>query len=213
VTRLVVGLGNPGPEYEWTPHNLGFHALEKLAQASKLIFVAAGTPAASSLATTAPGFRWPAAPCRVARDERRDAWLVQPLAFVNRSGAVVAPLVRALGVRPEDLMVVYDDIDLPPGSLRIRPRGGHGGHNGVRSIVDELGFDSFPRLRMGVGRPRTDAARHVLSQLRGDERVAAEIAVAEAASALDAWLAAEDLERVMTRFHSRWNEMGLAGPH
>lgn len=207
MTRLVVGLGNPGPEYEWTPHNLGFHALESVARGSKLIFVSQPT------IPTALGPHRPAAPCRVARDERRDAWLVLPLAYVNRSGAVVAPLVRALALRPEDLIVVYDDLDLPPGALRIRPRGGHGGHNGVRSIVEALGFDSFPRLRIGVGRPRTDAARHVLTQLRGDERVAAEIAVAEAAAALDAWLDTGDLDRVMTRFHSRWHEMGLAGPH
>jgi PTH1 family peptidyl-tRNA hydrolase len=198
VTRLVVGLGNPGPQYEWTPHNLGFHALEKLALEEKLIF------GSSSVL----GALRPAAPCLVARDERRDALLVKPLTFMNVSGTVVAPLARALGTAAHELMVVFDDIDLELGVLRIRPHGGTGGHNGVRSIVDELGLDHFPRLRMGVGRPRTDAARHVLSKFEGSARVSAEIAVAEAALALRAWLDSGDLAAVMTRFHSRWKDMG-----
>ena len=202
MTRLVVGLGNPGPEYEWTPHNLGFHAVEQLARDSKLIF--------GSSAVLGP--HRPPAACQVARDERRDAWLVKPLGYMNVSGAVVAPLVRSLGLAPEDVFVVYDDIDLPFGALRIRPHGGHGGHNGVRSIVEKLGADRFPRLRIGVGRPRTDAARHVLSPLTGEDRTLAEIAVAQAAEALAAWLATGDVEKVMTRFHSRWKQMGPEGP-
>jgi PTH1 family peptidyl-tRNA hydrolase len=198
VTRLVVGLGNPGPEYEWTPHNLGFHALEKLARDRKLIF---GT-------SSVLGAFKPPAPCRAARDEARDAWLVQPLTFMNASGTVVAPLARSLGIAPEGIFVVFDDIDLPLGALRIRPHGGTGGHNGVRSIVHALDSDRFPRLRIGVGRSRTDAARHVLSSFDGESRKVAEISVAHAAEALDAWLDCGDLERVMSRFHSRWKDLG-----
>ena len=103
-------------------------------------------------------------------------------------------------------MVVYDDLDLDPGVLRIRPHGGTGGHRGLQSIVEELGTDRFPRLRVGVGRPRTDAARHVLERLSERERTEAEITVAEAADALAWWLDEGDLERCMTRFHSRWKE-------
>jgi PTH1 family peptidyl-tRNA hydrolase len=90
--------------------------------------------------------------------------------------------------------------------LRIRPHGGAGGHNGVRSILEELGTDRFPRLRVGVGNPRTDAVRHVLGELSPAERSLAEITVAEAAEALAWWLAERDLERCMSRFHSRWKE-------
>ena len=90
--------------------------------------------------------------------------------------------------------------------LRIRPHGGTGGHRGLQSIVEELGTDRFPRLRVGVGRPRTDAARHVLEALSERERTEAEITVAEAAEALAWWLAEGDLERCMTRFHSRWRQ-------
>jgi len=202
VTRLVVGLGNPGPQHEWTPHNVGFHALDELARRSKLIFEA---PAV--LGTAMVGI-----PCVLARDTRRDALLVKPMTFMNLSGTAVAPLVRSLGVSPEQVLAVFDDIDLAPGALRIRPHGGSGGHNGVRSMVQMLGSDHFPRLRIGVGRPRTDAARHVLTQLTGDARVVAEISVAHAADFLAAWLdEPESLEKLMTRFHSRWKDLGPDG--
>lgn len=208
MTRLVVGLGNPGPLYEWTPHNFGFHAVEALAADSKLIF-----GSSASL-----GVHAPSAPCLVARDLRRDALFVKPLTFMNHSGAVVAPLARAFHIAPEQILVVFDDLDLPFGALRLRPHGGAGGHNGVRSIVSSLDSDRFPRLRIGVGRSRTDAARHVLTALTGAAKVTAEISIAHAAEALSAWVDSGEIETTMTRFHSRWKELGLgesdsAGPH
>jgi len=202
--RLVAGLGNPGPEYDWTPHNLGFHVLDELARACGKLF---GSRVEFQNPSTLGAAR-PPAPCLVGRCAPHDVWLVKPLTYMNRSGAVVAPLVRSLGVSPASLMVVYDDLDLPPGRLRIRPRGGSGGHKGVRSIVEELGSDDFPRLRIGVGRPRTDAARHVLAALVDGELELAKIAVAHAAEALAAWLIDGDTDGVMTRFHSRWKSMG-----
>ena len=148
---------------------------------------------------------------------------------MNRSGEVVAPLLRFLREadaappgaagppsgepsveRPPteeapEVMVVYDDLDLDLGRLRIRPHGGHGGQNGMRSIIEHLGTDRFPRLRVGIGRSGTDAARHVLSPFSDSERVEAEISVREAAEALLDWLTNGDLSACMTRFHSRWN--------
>ena len=194
--KLVVGLGNPGPQYEWTPHNLGFHVVERLAREAGLIF----EPAARLDGWTGRQ------DFEAARHPAREALLVKPLCWMNLSGRVVAPLSAWCGAAPEELLVVYDDIDLEPGVLRIRPHGGSGGHRGVQSIVDELGSDRFPRLRVGVGRPRTDAARHVLETLPERERTEAEISVAEAAEALAWWLAEGDLERCMTRFHSRWKQ-------
>lgn len=196
MTRLVVGLGNPGPEYVWTPHNLGFHVLDELARREGLIFA----PAAKLEGWT--GRR----DFEVARDAAHDALLVKPLTFMNLSGRVVAPLYAWCGAAPGDVFVVYDDLDLEPGTLRIRPHGGAGGHNGMRSILSELGTDRFPRLRVGVGNPRTDAARHVLGEFSPAERSLAEIAVAQAAEALAWWLAERDLERTMSRFHSRWQQ-------
>jgi PTH1 family peptidyl-tRNA hydrolase len=99
-----------------------------------------------------------------------------------------------------------DDLDLPLASLRIRPHGGSGGHNGLKSIVSSLGTDRFPRLRVGIGRSRTDAARHVLDRFALEEREVIDRAVAEAAEAVFTWLREGDIEACMTRFHSRWNQ-------
>ena len=105
-----------------------------------------------------------------------------------------------------DLMVVYDDLDLPAAQLRIRPHGGTGGHNGVRSITEHLSTDLFPRLKVGIGREGTDAARYVLQPFSASQREEIEVAYPQAAEALLDWLAHGDLEACMTRFHSRWNE-------
>ncbi|MEM7310618.1 MAG: aminoacyl-tRNA hydrolase [Planctomycetota bacterium] len=196
VRRLVVGLGNPGPDYDGTRHNVGFDVLDHLARHEGLLFE---SPAVLE------DYHGPRE-LVCARSFEPDALLVKPLTFMNRSGDVVAPLARWAGVEPQDVMVVYDDLDLPFSTLRIRPHGGAGGHNGMRSILERLGSDRFPRLRVGIGHPGTDAARHVLSRFTSAEEEDIAISVAEAAEAILAWLAEGDVERVMTRFHSRWSE-------
>lgn len=204
-TRLVVGLGNPGPDYDWTPHNLGFHVVERLADEGGSIF-----RHATSLRPAHPGsgvYRGPAdftwAPLGT---DLGPALLVKPLTFMNLSGEVVAPLADWLGLAPASILVVFDDMDLDLGVRRIRPHGGAGGHRGMESIVRTLGCDRFPRLRVGIGRPRTDAARHVLAKLTGDELRTAQASVEEAALAARDWLDTGDVERCMTRFHSRWKQ-------
>ena len=194
--RLVVGLGNPGPDYEGTRHNVGFAVVEHLARHEGLLFE---SPAVLE------GYTGPRE-LLCARSFEPDALLVKPLTFMNRSGAVVAPLVQWAGVEASELLVVYDDLDLDFSKLRIRPHGGAGGHNGMRSILERLGTDRFPRLRVGIGNPRTDAARHVLARFTPAEEEDVAISVAEAADAILAWLGGEGIERVMTRFHSRWSE-------
>jgi PTH1 family peptidyl-tRNA hydrolase len=194
VHTLVVGLGNPGPEYDWTPHNVGFHVLDRLARDERTIFQSArklegyGGPANFAFAPTRKG----------------DALLVKPGTYMNRSGDIVLALANAFALEPGSIFVVYDDFDLPLGKLRIRPHGGPGTHNGMRNIVDSLGTDQFPRLRVGIGPARTDAARHVLERFTEKEQPEIEISVAEAAEAIAAWLQSGDLASVMTRFHSRW---------
>lgn len=194
MSKLVVGLGNPGPEYEWTRHNVGFHVVERIAALQGVLF-----QPASALADHAGlrSFSWAHA---------RDAWLVKPEAFMNRSGAVVAQVAAAVGCAPEEILVVYDDFDLPLGKLRIRTHGGPGTHNGMRSIVTALATERFPRLRVGIGAAGTDAARHVLETFTRAERVLIDVSVAEAADAVIDWLASGDLQGCMTRFHSRWNQ-------
>jgi len=208
VTRLVVGLGNPGPEYEWTRHNVGFHVVEHLARHEGLLFrTARDLEATMPVGVDEPGGRYGGPRrFRFARDLDADALLVEPTTFMNRSGDVVAPLAAWAGVEPDQVLVVYDDLDLDLGRLRIRPHGGAGGQNGMRSIIDRLGTDRFPRLRVGIGRPRTDAARHVLERFSESELPEIEISIAQASEAVLDWLRTGDIEGCMTRFHSRWNQ-------
>lgn len=194
--RFVVGLGNPGPEYEHTRHNVGFDVVDHLARREGLLF----EPAHSLERFDGPT----AFAC--ARSFEPDALLVKPLTFMNRSGEVLPALLTWAGATPADLLIVVDDLDLPPAELRLRPGGGAGGHNGLQSILDTLGTDRVPRLRVGIGRPRTDAARYVLERFAPEEREALARAVAEAAEASFAWLHSGDLDRLMSRFHSRWKQ-------
>jgi len=196
VTRLVVGLGNPGPEYEWTRHNIGFHVLDHLARHEGLLFRSA---------RELDGYAGPKA-FQVAQSFDPDALLLKPETFMNRSGEAVAPVARFVGAEPTEILVVYDDLDLPLGQLRLRPHGGSGGHNGMSSIIDTLGTDRFPRLRIGIGRPRTDAARHVLERFTEKEMPEAEVSAIEASEAALDWLKTGDLEACMARYHSRWNQ-------
>lgn len=191
---LVVGLGNPGPEYEGTRHNVGFQVLDRLACDAKTIF----RSARALEGWNGPGsFTW-------ASSAKAGALLVKPGTYMNLSGDVVSALRDVFALDPGSLFVVYDDLDLALGKLRIRPHGGAGTHNGMRSIVNTLGTDRFPRLRVGIGPARTDAARFVLERFTEKEQPEIDISVAEAAEAIEAWLATGDIDGVMTRFHSRW---------
>ncbi|MCA8981632.1 MAG: aminoacyl-tRNA hydrolase [Planctomycetes bacterium] len=196
MTRLVVGLGNPGPQYEWTRHNIGFHVLDHLARHEGLLFRSA---------RELDGYTGPRA-FTFAQSFDPDALLVKPETFMNRSGEVVAPVARFLGIEPSELLVIYDDLDLPLGQLRFRPHGSSGGQNGMSSIIELLGTDRFPRLRIGIGRPRTDAARHVLERFTEKQMPEAEVSVVEASEAALDWLKTGDLEACMARYHSRWNQ-------
>ena len=199
VEKLVVGLGNPGPRYESTRHNVGFRVVDRVARRARAIFQSAHE---------LEGYDGPRQFefAEIPLASRGAAVLLKPRSFMNLSGDVVAPVLAWGGLAPEGLLVVYDDLDLPLGKLRIRPHGGPGGHNGMRSIVERLASDRFPRLRVGIGAARTDAARHVLENFTEDEEKPVVTAVEEAADAIGFWLATGDLEACMTRYHSRWNE-------
>ncbi len=196
MTRLVVGLGNPGPDYDGTRHNVGFAVLDHLARHEGLLF-----RSASKL----EGYDGPKA-FSFARSFDPAAILLEPETFMNRSGDAVLPVAKWAGIEARDIMVVYDDLDLPLGALRLRSRGGTGGHNGMESIIERLGTDLFPRLRVGIGRPRTDAVRHVLGRFSDEERPEMEISVVQAAEAVFDWLRGDDIETCMTRYHNRWNQ-------
>jgi PTH1 family peptidyl-tRNA hydrolase len=182
----VVGLGNPGPQYARTRHNAGFGVLDVLARRH--------------------GARW-TRPCGVRGEMARcrlgtEALLLRPWTFMNASGDAVVVALRRLRLAAADVVLVYDDMDLPPGRLRIRPGGGSGGHRGVASVVAALGTEAFPRVRVGIGRPPegADAADYVLSPLPPGEAAAWEAALARAADAVE-FLCARGVEAAMQRFN------------
>ena len=153
--KLVIGLGNPGRDYSDTRHNIGFLCLNHLAKRLGIGF--SRRQAKARLATG-----------RVADQE---VVLAKPQGFVNRSGDSVARLVKLYRMPLADLLILYDDMDLPLGSLRIRAKGSAGGHNGMKSIIAALGSQDFPRLRVGIGRPGAEGAvEHVLSSFIPEEK-------------------------------------------
>ncbi len=153
--KLLVGLGNPGDKYRATRHNVGFMVVDELARRHRIQVKKRGYQ----------GFYG------VGRLETEQATLLLPQTFMNRSGVSVNAAYQSLGLGPEDLIVVYDDLDLPFGRLRIRDGGGHGGHNGLKDIVAVLGSRDFVRLRVGIGRPEHDnITAHVLSGFSGTEQ-------------------------------------------
>lgn len=181
VSRLVVGLGNPGPDYVGTRHNAGFMVLDRLADRLGVGFETEAARALCGEAAlppdpdAAPGTEAGAAAVALAK----------PLAFMNRSGPPVAALLDRYGLDPADLLLVYDDLALPLGALRLRGKGSAGGHNGVQSVIEALGSTEFPRLRVGVGNsfPPGGQVDFVLSPFDDAEREAAEAGLDEAADA------------------------------
>lgn len=154
--KLVVGLGNPGARYADTRHNVGF-------------MVATRAAGRAGIALKRQGYQG----CYgVGRMVGEEAAVLLPQTFMNRSGASVAPACQSLGVASGDLIVIHDEIDLPFGCLRIKTGGGHGGHNGLRSIIDVLGHGNFVRVRLGVGRPPEggDVSGYVLNGFASGER-------------------------------------------
>lgn len=166
MASVVVGLGNPGPEYRDTRHNIGQRVLDVLARRLRASWRREGQ------AMVARG-QWRGEPVA----------LVKPSAFMNVIGPVVGAVLRRLQAAPDDLVLVYDDIDLPLGTVRIRMKGGHGGHNGVRSVLDALGTEAIRRVKVGIGRPddKDQVPDHVLAPFDPAERPAVEAAVALAA--------------------------------
>jgi peptidyl-tRNA hydrolase, PTH1 family len=184
--KLVAGLGNPGPRYRGTYHNIGFDVVDELARRAGVVFGAA--PADALAVKVALG--------------AEPVWLVKPLTFMNLSGRAVGDLARYYRVEAPDTIVVVDDVALPAGRLRVRRSGSAGGHNGLKSIIENLGTDGFPRVRVGVGRgdSRRDLADHVLARIGADDRARLEEAVARAADAVECVIA-EGTDAAMNRYN------------
>lgn len=184
--RLVVGLGNPGPEYENTRHNIGFELVDRLAAERRLKW------------SKEHKFR-----AKIAT-QGRDLIFAKPLTFMNLSGNAVARLMRDHRLRPEQILIVYDDISLPLGSLRFRANGSAGGHNGIKSLLEYLGTVEFPRLRLGIGAQAENAVLtdHVLGRFTAEEWVEMEKVLAIAVDGVNCALSA-GLDTAMNRFNRR----------
>jgi len=186
--KLIVGLGNPGAEYEWTPHNLGFLAVD-------------GIAGREGIRVSRPESKSYVGRGKVAGHE---VVLAKPQTMMNLSGMAVRELLERFEGTPADLILVLDEVDLPWGMLRIRERGAGSTHNGFKSVVKSLGTDEFVRIRMGCqpDYPVGDRADYVLKPMRKPEREIAAQMVADAAEAVDLVLT-EGVEKAMTRFNRR----------
>jgi PTH1 family peptidyl-tRNA hydrolase len=184
--KLLVGLGNPGEKYAGTRHNAGFQVASRVADRQRI-------------ALKKKGYQGLYGVGRVAGEEIS---ILLPQTFMNCSGVSVTAAYRSLGISPGDLIVIYDDLDLPFGRLRIRPDGGHGGHNGMRDIVALLGCTDFIRLKVGIGRPeRGDVTSHVLGRYSADETKLLPQLLDLAADAVEVILA-EGALAAMNRFNN-----------
>jgi peptidyl-tRNA hydrolase, PTH1 family len=191
VEFLVVGLGNPGEEYEFTPHNLGFLTIDRLAELHGI---------------------------RVTRKENisrvglgmvrgKPVALAKPQTYMNLSGPAVQGLLERYGLKPDRLVVIYDELDLPWGVLRVRAKGSAAGHNGVKSLIGSLGTDEFARVRLGIHQPGRDraageGAKFVLGRFSRAQRQEVEETVGRAAQAVESILA-EGVEKSMAMFNRR----------
>lgn len=189
--KLIVGLGNPGAAYQRTRHNAGALAVERLARDNRGVF----KPHRSFKSLLAS---WPRGTGHVIA--------VLPQTYMNLSGEAVAALVRKKGVRPQDLLVVYDDVALPLGEMRLKPSGSSGGHNGLDSCIERLGTKDFARLRLGIagarGRARDDLSDYVLSKFSKDEASVLKGVLEKACEAMETWVE-KGLEPAMNRYNKK----------
>jgi peptidyl-tRNA hydrolase, PTH1 family len=185
LVKIVVGLGNPGRQYEGTRHNVGWMVLDRLAERAGW----SGRAKARDAAAVVRG-----------RHDGLDLVLVKPTTYMNLSGVAVRKVLARERAPLSDMLVVVDDFALPLGRIRVREQGSAGGHNGLRSIVGELGSQKFARLRVGIGEPSRNAIDHVLSRFRPAERALLEEVLDAAADAVEDWA-----REGPARAANRWN--------
>ena len=184
---LIVGLGNPGPKYEGTRHNIGFAAVDALAQRYQMTVTQSKFHGVYTTGIIGG----------------HDVALLKPLTFMNLSGKSVAPALNFFNVTPDRLIVLHDELDVELGQMKIKEGGGHGGHNGLRDIVAKIGTREFIRLRLGIGRPEHgDVTHHVLGRFRPDETVAVDRLLDDACDAVEVVLK-EGAAAAQNRFHGR----------
>ena len=182
--KLIVGLGNPGKKYEHTRHNMGFDVIDLF---SELAQIDIDKESFKGLLGRGKVF-----------DE--DVLLLKPQTFMNLSGESVWQVVSFFKINLEDIIVIYDDMDLEPGRIRLRPGGSSGGHNGIKNIIEHLGTENIKRIRVGIGKPTYDTIDYVLSKPSKEERVLIDEAIVNAANAIKDILK-DNFDKAMTKYN------------
>lgn len=182
VEWLIVGLGNPGPEYAGTRHNVGFEVVERLAQKHRIRLKTAKHQALFGTGEL----------------QGSAVALAKPLTFMNLSGRAVAPLARQFGLSPERILVVADEVDLPFGRVQLKQKGGTAGHNGHKSLQQYLKSDAYPRIRIGIGKPDDDKIDHVLGRFGREEIGQVEEILSRAVEGCEA-VVQDGVERAMSK--------------
>lgn len=186
--KIIVGLGNPGTQYQMNRHNVGFQVVDRLAKLNRI-------PIRTKRFKSLYGTGW---------IDFQQVILSKPMTFMNRSGEAVKKAADFFRLAMEDLVVVHDDLDLPFGRLRFKRRGGDGGHQGVRSVIDAMGGNNFLRLKIGIGRPPAgmESADYVLGVFDKNEQLSLNQILSEAADCLTVMLR-EGLEKAMNQFQKK----------
>lgn len=192
---LIVGLGNPGREYERTRHNIGFRCVDALAAANGMAFTKRGAKSFTAEGTIA----------------EKKVILVKPITYMNLSGEAVRPLMDFYKLPPSHLMVIMDDMDIPLGTIRIREKGSAGGQKGLKSIMEHLGTPDVPRIRFGIGRPpgRMEPSAYVLQPFGKDEEIFVVEGVDRVGKAIRTWLT-DGINLMMTRHNGTAEESARA---
>ncbi|MGX1983822.1 peptidyl-tRNA hydrolase [Thermolongibacillus altinsuensis] len=186
MVKLFVGLGNPGKEYERTRHNVGFMVIDELSRRFQVSLDQAKFKGIFGIGTVGG----------------EKVILCKPLTYMNLSGECVRPLMDYYRIDVEDIIVVYDDLDLPTGTIRLRPKGSAGGHNGMKSLIHHLGTDHFKRIRIGIDRPQNGmkVTDYVLGRFTEEEMTKIETAIQKSADACEKWLSTPFIQ-VMNEFN------------
>ncbi len=186
MTWLIIGLGNPGKGYQLTRHNVGFRVVDRLAREQGIQFRK----------------RRGGAQVGVGRVGAEEVVLAKPQTYMNKSGVAVRKLVKALGIPLDHLVVVHDDLDLTCGRMKIKDKGGHGGHKGMQSIIEQIGSSDFLRLKIGIGKPESpeQGADYVLSRFSRDESSLVKKSVEQAAEAIEA-IIVSGKDQAMNRYN------------
>ena len=186
--KMVIGLGNPGKQYEQTRHNIGFMVVDALAQSYQLTFKLDKTMQAEIAQANINGDK---------------VLFVKPFTFMNESGRSVQALKAYYRVPEENILVIYDDLDLTLGKVRLRAQGSAGGHNGIKSLMNVAKMQRFPRVKVGIGRPkdRQSVVNHVLGRFSKQEQQTLQLPMQKAEQAVEAWLNDMSFERVMNQYN------------